>query len=219
MTDYIEIYRGIQERVRELARSAGDARLDAMCPAAPEWRVRDVIAHLSGVCADVVNGNVDGVATDAWTAKQVGDRQDWPMERLLSEWQDQSNAMAEVVPAFPEVIAGQWVTDGVTHEHDIRGGLEMPGARDSDAVDLAFHWSEHVLDASQPLRLESEAGTVNIGEGEPVATVRASRFELIRSMTGRRSLDQMRAYEWDGTPCPERLPILIFTPRPTPLVE
>jgi hypothetical protein len=58
-----------------------------------------------------------------------------------------------------------------------------------------------------------------VGDGEPVATVRASRFELARSMTGRRSLDQMRAYGWDSEPRPERLVLGIFTPRPTPLVE
>jgi uncharacterized protein (TIGR03083 family) len=219
MTDYVHTYGELRERVSGLVRDAGDDRVAALCPAAPEWRVRDVVAHLSGVCGDIANGNVDGVATDAWTRKQVADRQDWPVEKLLADWEEQSNAMAGMVPDFPDVLAGQWITDGVTHEHDIRGGLEMPGARDSDAVDIAFRWSELVLDASEPLRLESEAGTVTVGEGDPVATVRASRFELIRSMTGRRSLEQMGAYDWDGEPCPERLLFLIFTPRPTPLVE
>jgi uncharacterized protein (TIGR03083 family) len=219
MTDYGQTYGELRERVSGLVREAGDDQLHAMCPAAPEWRVRDVVAHLSGVCADIVNGNLEGVATDEWTDKHVSDRQDWPIDKLLEDWVEQSSAMAALVPSFPEVAAGQWVTDGVTHEHDIRGGLGTPGARDSDAIDVAFHWSQLALDASEPLVLESEAGTVHVGEGDPVATVRASRFELIRSMTGRRSLDQMRSYDWDGEPRPERLVFAIFTPRPTPLVE
>ena len=44
-------------------------------------------------------------------------------------------------------------------------------------------------------------------------------FELFRAMTGRRSLDQIRAFGWEGEPAPELLVFPIFTPRPTPLVE
>jgi hypothetical protein len=40
------------------------------------------------------------------------------------------------------------------------------------------------------------------GEGEPAATVRASRFEFFRSLSGRRSPDQIRAYDWAGDPEP-----------------
>jgi len=39
------------------------------------------------------------------------------------------------------------------------------------------------------------------------------------ALTGRRSLDQMRAFGWDGEVLPELLVFGIFTPRPTPLVE
>jgi hypothetical protein len=49
--------------------------------------------------------------------------------------------------------------------------------------------------------------------------VRTTRFELVRSYTGRRSFDQMRAYDWEGEPRPEQLVLAIFSPRETPLVE
>ena len=39
------------------------------------------------------------------------------------------------------------------------------------------------------------------GGDEPTATVKIrSRFELFRALSGRRGLDQLRAYEWDGDP-------------------
>jgi hypothetical protein len=38
-------------------------------------------------------------------------------------------------------------------------------------------------------------------------------------MTGRRSVDQMRDFDWDGEAAPELLVLPIFTPRPSPLVE
>jgi uncharacterized protein (TIGR03083 family) len=219
MSDYAQQYRDLRGRVVELVRDLDDAQVNAVAPATPEWRIRDIVAHLTGVCADVLAGNLGGVATDDWTSKQVTDRRDVPFDELLKEWEEKGTAIEAVMADFPPIAAGQMVTDSVTHEQDIRGALDTPGARDSDALDGAFRWGAMVLDASEPLRLESEAGTANVGEGAPVATVRTSRFELVRSYTGRRSLDQMRAYDWEGEPRPERLVLAIFSPRETPLVE
>ena len=219
MTGYPQQYRELRGRVIDLVRDLDDARVAAIAPATPEWRVRDIVAHLTGVCADVLAGNLGGVATDDWTAKQVTDRRDVPFDELLEEWEEKGTAVEAIMPDFPPIAAGQMVTDSVTHEQDIRGALGTPGARDSDALDGAFRWGAMALDGSEPMRLASEAGAVDVGEGEPVATVRAGRFEFVRSMTGRRSLDQMRAYDWDGEPRPDRLVLAIFSPRETPLVE
>jgi uncharacterized protein (TIGR03083 family) len=219
MTDYAQQYRDLRGRVIDLVRDLDDAQVNAVAPATPEWRIRDIVAHLTGVCADVLAGNLSGVATDDWTSKQVTDRRDLPFDELLKEWEEKGAAIEAAMPDFHAIAAGQMVTDSVTHEQDIRGALDTPGGRDSDALEGAFRWGAMVLDASEPLRLESEAGTANVGEGEPVATVRTSRFELVRSYTGRRSLDQMRAYDWEGEPRPERLVLGLFRPRETPLVE
>ena len=217
--DYPAAYGELRGRVIGLLRDADDSQVNAPAPATPEWRVRDIAAHLTGVCADVLAGNLDGVATDDWTDKQVVDRRDRPFAEVLAEWEEKGAAIDDALPDFPEIAAGQMITDATTHEHDIRGALEQPGGRDSSALDVAFHWGARVISASEPLRLESEAGAVVAGEGEPTATVKTTRFEFVRSYTGRRSLDQMRAYEWDGEPRPEQLVLMIFSPRETPLVE
>lgn len=219
MTEYPHAYRELRGRVIDLVRDLDDAQVNAVAPATPEWQIRDIVAHLTGVCADVLAGNLDGVATDAWTGRQVADRRAVPFDELLKEWEDKGTAVEALMPDFPEIAVGQMVTDSVTHEQDIRGALDAPGGRDSDALDIAFRWGARVLDGSEPLRLETEAGTAAVGDGVPVATVRTSRFELVRSYTGRRSVDQMRAYEWEGDPRPERLLLAIFSPRTTPLVE
>ena len=52
------------------------------------------------------------------------------------------------------------------------------------------------------LRFVTEDKEWVAGGGEPVATVRASRFELFRALSGRRSPDQVHAYEWQGNPEP-----------------
>jgi uncharacterized protein (TIGR03083 family) len=224
MTDYAQIYCALRGRVCELARGADGEELERLAPAAPEWRVRDLVAHLSGITADINAGNLEGVATDTWTARQVDARRGWTIERLLDEWDAEGRKVEAVMPSLPDFAVGQMLFDAATHEHDIRGALGRPGARDSDAMALAFDWSQQGLTAATDtadvtLRLETDAGATTLGSGTRRIGLRVDWFDLFRALTGRRSLDQMRAFGWDGEVMPELLVFGIFMPRPTPLVE
>jgi hypothetical protein len=224
MTDYAQTYGALRVRVSELVRDADEEQLERFAPAAPQWRVRDLVAHLSGITADINAGNLDGVATDAWTARQVDTRRDWSIARVLDEWDTEGAKVEAVMSSFPEAAIGQMLTDAATHEHDIRGALERPGARDSDAMALAFDWGVSGLvmtaePADVTLRVETDAGTATVGTAERHIGLRVDWFDLFRSMTGRRSLEQMRDFGWDGEAAPELLVLPLFTPRPTPLVE
>jgi uncharacterized protein (TIGR03083 family) len=219
MTDYAQSYRDFRGRVHELVDALDDEQLETIAPATPEWRVRDIVAHLAGIPADILAGNLAGVATDAWTARQVDERRDWPFDDVLRQWEESAAAVEPLVPDFPEAAVQQMLADAATHEQDIRGALNEPGARDSDALAVGFVFMTRGVGA--PLRLETEVGEFSAGPaGEPVATVRADRFELFRAMTGRRTLDQIRAYEWDGDPQPEAIIFRpVFTARTDALVE
>lgn len=224
MTDYAQIYRALRGRVCDLVREADGEQLERLAPAAPEWRVRDLVAHLSGITADINAGNLDGVATDAWTARQVDTRREWSVEQLLDEWDTEAAKVEAVMSSLPDVAMGQMTMDAATHEHDIRGALERPGGRDSDAVVVGFDWGVRALAgpvdaADATLRLDTDAGTKTVGSGARQIEVHIARFELLRAMTGRRSLDQLRAFDWEGEAAPELLVLGLFTARPTPLVE
>jgi uncharacterized protein (TIGR03083 family) len=222
--DYAGAYRGVRERVIALVTEATDGQLDQPAPATPEWRTRDVLAHLVGVTADVLSGTLEGVTTDAWTAAQVDARRARPLSDLLTEW-DANAPRVEPQIASWGVVAGQFISDAVTHEQDIRGALGRPGARDSDAITIGYAWMGGILGdlrdqaGAGALAVESEAGTHTFGSGEPSARCRTSRFEFVRAATGRRSVEQMRAWEWDGDPRVDLLVIPIFTPRRDALVE
>ena len=84
-----DAYRALRERVSELVRAADPTALDAVAPATPEWRVRDVFAHMVGVNSDIVSGTLAGVGTDPWTAVQVDTRRDVPIEVMLEEHDDE----------------------------------------------------------------------------------------------------------------------------------
>ena len=66
----------LRVRVIELVRDVDPAVLDRPAAATPGWRVRDVLAHMVGVSDDVVNGRLDGIASDEWTGAQVERRRD-----------------------------------------------------------------------------------------------------------------------------------------------
>ena len=227
MPDYAAMYRDLRGRVAGVVRDTDPALLDAMAPAAPDWRVRDLVAHLGGVCADVVNGNLDGVTTDPWTAAQVDTRRAWTIEQVLDEWDEHGGGVEAIIRTVPDLPEWQtFIADAVTHEHDIRGAVAQLGARDSDALIAVATAAVDGLDArlasgqlgTLTIALDDEAPTT-VGAGPLATSLRISRFEFVRSLTGRRSVSQIEAYDWTGEPQPEWLVFGIFTPRATPLVE
>ena len=201
MTEVAELYRAGRERISEMVR---DADVNVTVPACPEWTVRELVSHLSGVCADIINGRLDGVATNPWTKRQVDERRDWSMSKILEEWDDYGPKCEAICHNFGGAEV-QWLADLTTHEHDICGALGIPGARDVEAVRLGFEWlanriGEIARERGLPaLRIRTHEGDdVVSGDGTPEATVNGSRFDLFRTMTGRRSVEQIDELEWDG---------------------
>lgn len=213
-------YSDLRARVTALVRDADPALIAAIAPATPEWRVHDVLAHVSGVNADIVSGTLDGVGTDAWTAVQVEIRRTWSVDDILLEWAEHGATVESIAPQLGPAV-GQWLFDACTHEHDIRHALDAPGARDSDAVALGFWWVTDMLGSTTApaLVLETDGDARTIGTGEPASRVRTSRFEVMRALSGRRSRAQVEAYAWEGSPRPEALASRRFGLRADDFVE
>ena len=210
----------LSDLVLEHAAAAGTST-----PACPEWTVHDVVAHVTGIAADLVAQRLDGVGTDAWTSAQVDSRRDRTIEQIVDEW-------TSIAPQFESGLdllgpgAGQpSVSDLTIHEHDARGALNAPGNRESDGIAVAFEYyaqslgarvTEHGLPA---LRLIGDGDEQVAGDGEPTATVRATRFDLVRTLSGRRSSAQVRALDWTGDPTPYLDVISAYGARTDDLVE
>lgn len=222
--DHIAIYRGIRGRISELVRDLDADTLARTAPATPAWSVQDVVAHLAGAVTDIVSGNLDGVATDAWTQAQVEQRRGVAVADLLEEWDRGAAVVEPTIDGFPPIMRAMFLTDAVTHEHDIRHAIGAPGARDSDAIAFSYGRAIGSIGSARgesgAVRIMHDAGEDLVGEGDTTATLRTSRFEVVRAAVGRRSLDEIVAWDWDGEPTPDAFVLGMFTPtRETPLGE
>lgn len=196
-------YRSIREGLRRDLEGLGPEAETTRVPATPDWTVKDVVAHVAGILADAKAGNLEGAGTDAWTAKQVDDRRDCSLAEVLDEWDALGAELEPAMPDFPEEAVASLIGDAFTHEQDVRGAVGAPGNRDSDAFHVAYDFYVDQLDgrlqeADLALRLRAGAEERVLGEGEAAATLSAPPFEVLRGITGRRSADQVRAWDWEG---------------------
>lgn len=219
MSDLGAEYRKAAQRVDALVRDLGPDDLARPVPATPGWTVGDLVCHLTGVAADVCSGNMAGAPGDEWSAAHVTARRGRSVADVLDEWSGYGDQLTPVF-AGGGMRAMILVADVVSHEHDLRGALGVPGDRGDPVVaTLAAGFAKGLgrrLDEAgvAPLRLVAGGRQHVAGTGEPAATVQVDDdFELLRGMTGRRTDGELRAWRWDGDPDPY-LPHLSVFPLP-----
>lgn len=203
--DTVAAYTNARRRITALLCDHGPTTADQRVPTCPNWTVRECVSHLVGVTDDALAGNLAAAGTDPWTEAQVAKRRDLSLDQILAEWDETGPRLEEAI-AGAGAGANQLVFDTATHEHDLRLALHAPGAQDADSTYIALEfvtgaWSDNFsTHGFEPLRLNAGHTTVEAGEGEPVATVTMSTFEALRALSGRRSIAQLRAYDWDADP-------------------
>ena len=138
-------YDEVRGRIVQLVAGLDRGRQTAPVPACPDWSVRDLIAHLTGVCTDILSGNLEGSATDRWTAAQVKVRRDRDLAEILAQWDEAGSQIAAMLDDFPGWYGHQLIADITVHEHDIRGAIDRPGARDADEISIALDFAVQVI--------------------------------------------------------------------------
>jgi uncharacterized protein (TIGR03083 family) len=225
MPEIADAYRATRGRVQELLEAAPAGAADVVVAACPAWTVHDVVAHLAGVATDLVEGRLEGIASDAWTDAQVQRARGESIDELLDRW-DEHGALVDAMADAFGAQGGQLIADAATHEQDLRTALGVPGARESDAVAIGFRFmcggvrARREQVGAPPLLVRHEAGEQLLGQGEPGAWLTTTRFEVLRATSGRRTAAEMEAMGWEGDARPELLVFShFFTPRSTSLGE
>ena len=212
-----QLYEKTQVRVVSLVVELDEQQVLAPVPACPGWCVRDVVAHLTAVGEDVLEGRLTGPPSDEQTAAQVARFADRPLSEVLSRWRELTPQFGEAIDAFAVWPA---VLDVATHEHDIRGAVGAPGARDVDVVRLGADRLLTWMRPPVPLRVEVEDEAYDLGpEGEAAIVLRTGRFEALRWRMGRRSRAQLAGLDWSGDPAPVLDHLVVFGPSPADIAE
>ena len=174
-----EAYAALRVRVTELMQSLSLEQSKAVVPHCPQWTVKDCLAHMVGVPEDVINGQMDGVATDAWTDRQVRRHTNDSVDDLLAIWETNAPVFAKILPNIPQPVLSQFMFDQTTHEHDIRTAVGQPGARDTLAVSVAEGFIRNSL------AQQSDSAIAKL------AAHKLTGFEFLRTFSGRRSRAQI----------------------------
>ena len=180
-----DAYTELRTRVADLLRNITSEQALTVVPHCPQWTVKDCLAHMIGVPEDVMSGQMDGVATDAWTDRQVQRHKQDSVDDLLAVWETNAPIFEKILPNIPQPILSQFMFDQTTHEHDIRAALGKPGARESMAVAVAEGFLRDSLSKNSDATIASMANHEVRG------------FEFLRSLSGRRSKAQISRNGFD----------------------
>lgn len=227
MADLADLYEGLRNDISELVSGLEPQELEMSVPATPGWSIRDIVAHLAADATYVINGDFPreffeafgdsaAVATlNDWTGRHLEERKGRSLEELLQEWKTSGTEVAAMMrgekswPNDTFVFADRvLVTDAAVHQQDIFGALGIERARDRAPIKIGLSGYIATMgwrlasSGPAPLRFDLGEKSYTAGDGEAGATVTATRFELFRAMSGRRSPEQIAAYDWDGDPDP-----------------
>ena len=180
-------------------------------PLTPDWTVLDVLAHLCGLNGHVVAGLREGLGTAERTAEQVSTRAGMTREQICEEWLGHTDYMADFIRETP-LYGLRLNADLVVHLHDVMHGLGLPVDRDDETTVRSGGTyagrmvDEYVQSANVKLQIDLGAG----GRFEPSdapadateLTLQTTAFDYLRTVTGRRSTNEVLALNWSGDPTP-----------------
>ncbi len=196
-------YRAARERMGEIAEGLDGAAASAIVPSCPAWSTADLLAHVTGLAADLGAGRRPDGDVQAWVDGQIADRKGRRPAELAAEW-------AATAPAFEVMIAEKphrwWglVYDVMVHEHDLRGAVDQPGERTGESMDVAVALGMRLVQGDLAkhglpgFRLVADGVEHVVGDGEPELTLTATPFEALRLLGSRRTIEQVRAADFEG---------------------
>jgi hypothetical protein len=217
VTSIARLYRDSQHSFVELFQSLDADQLATTVPCTPEWTVRDVLSHVAGVTDDIANGRVEGAATDPWTASQVERWREADPAMLIEQWNGQIEGIATLLEQLGELRPP---LDCHSHEHDVRHALDMPDHQSSEMIMvMTARFAEAPMARPVTITFADDSTATMPGEGEPISLSGLTQFEFVRSRLGRRTPDQVAAYEWSEPPGDLLSEWFAFGPSRVPIVE
>lgn len=238
MADLAGAFREMQEALTRDLCDIDAARWNTAIPTRSQWTVKDTLAMLSGFAGALIEGRWTEDYSDSWVDHEILDGLHIALDRLVAERRDRSGpeileewagyskrlqammAGDEPFPAGTHPFVGwSYLWAVVQNAHNVWAAIGISNARDFQATALCLEsaviWLDMRLQATGGPALRLRAGPREwvVGDGTPAATVTAAPFDLLRALSGRRSLAQIRDFDWDGDPRPY---LEVFSPFEPP---
>jgi uncharacterized protein (TIGR03083 family) len=208
VSEHLDRYDAVRVRLDDLLRGREGTEQVVCCPG---WTVRDVVAHLAGLCEDWVTSNLLGYASDEWTASQVARSEGRTLDEILDAWAVAATAFAALPDDELMGPPSRWAFgDAVSHEADIRTAIAAPPSPD-DAVRASLklaipRWRAALSDASAPTLLARVPGVrdwwLGTHDDPDAVVVEVDAYDLFRALAGRRSAAQVASWSWSADPAP-----------------
>lgn len=203
MTSPASIYAAARDQFVAELRSLSPDDAATMIPSCPEWSAKDVLAHVSGLVADLLAGVKPPLGTDEMTARQVGERAAMSPTNVCDEWVENGPGI-EAFFDGRELYALGLTADLAVHIHDLAeelDGISPPPAEATLAgceryVPLLQERVAERLDVALEVTLDGQRWAPAAGN-QPLA-LSATPTEFLRSVTGRRTSSQVEALDWSG---------------------
>jgi len=198
-------YREAREQMLAIAGALDASQAASPVPACPAWTVHHLLAHVTGIAADLSAGRRPDGDTQAWVDAQVEARRDHSLEQICAEWSEVGPVFEAMIDAKPQRLWGL-AYDTVVHEHDLRNAVGLPGHRDASRVQtaalLGLRLVRSDLEAAglPPVEIIIDGTVHGIGGGPGAAefVMRGSSFEMLRLLGSRRTRDEFTAADHDG---------------------
>ncbi|MEZ5230304.1 MAG: hypothetical protein R2710_27660 [Acidimicrobiales bacterium] len=200
----VEVYAATRLALVQRCRSLSPTEANTIVPLTPAWRIADVVAHVCGINADFVAGRLEGLGSDAWTARQVEKRRGSSLSAICDEWMrlaPELDALLEDDPGLAPRLLG----DLIVHVHDIEHALGIEPDRVSAATAIGAPLRPAVAGTRRRPRGSGAGdrpgccGTFEPGSASAVR-LRTSAYDFLRAVTGRRSRAQVAAFDWQRDP-------------------
>lgn len=212
-------YGSLRSRISDILRSTTQEERRLTIPACPAWNVTDLAAHLAGNARDLVTGNLDGVASDPWTAAQIERAAGSGVDELVDEWSEDGPTVEALLANGPAAPVAQLIFDTCTHEQDLISALGRTGGRDQPEQAIGISFMASTLDSLSrglqlpAIALESPGQSWFAGEGDAEIRMEGTLFDLLRALGGRRTADEIDALCTHGS----FEPYLLIYAEPSPL--
>lgn len=203
MTSPASIYAAARDQFAAEMRSLSGHEAATMIPSCPGWSAKDVLAHVSGLVADLLAGVKPPLGTDEMTARQVSERAAMSHGEICDEWV-QNGPGIDAFFVDRELYALGLTADLAVHVHDLAEELDGISPPPADAtlagceryVPLLQERVAQHLDVALEVALDGRVWAPTAGT-QPLALA-ATPTEFLRSVTGRRTRLQVEALEWSG---------------------